>query len=168
MDNYGEYNGDTEHDMWVDYTYHVNTSELYDYFDDSHSSVYEPNSPKPRQSNTQSSYGPRKRLKSYLKRISSLQSKIEADKKLIHDIDWRTQRLEPAPKLSNQYSVQKQQAEYRIEKCSKKLAKLQKKIPSIEAAIINEDNKAITILAVVLTCGIIFLFLMLLTTIIEV
>lgn len=28
------YNGDTEHDMWVDFTYHVNTDELGALFDD--------------------------------------------------------------------------------------------------------------------------------------
>ncbi len=28
------YNGDTEHDMWVDSTYHENTNKLIDLFDD--------------------------------------------------------------------------------------------------------------------------------------
>lgn len=28
------YNGDTDHDMWVDFTYHENTGELPDLFDD--------------------------------------------------------------------------------------------------------------------------------------
>lgn len=32
MSDYGEYNGDTVHDMWVDYTYHENTGELSDWY----------------------------------------------------------------------------------------------------------------------------------------
>lgn len=38
MDNLEEidaYNGNTEHDMWVDFTYHENTGELPELFDDS-------------------------------------------------------------------------------------------------------------------------------------
>lgn len=37
MNNYDElnqYNGDSEHDLWVDSAYHENTSELADEFDD--------------------------------------------------------------------------------------------------------------------------------------
>ena len=37
MDEYEDldaYNGDTEHDMWVDFDYHENTGELSDLFED--------------------------------------------------------------------------------------------------------------------------------------
>lgn len=34
LDDLDQYNGDTEHDMWVDFTYHENTGELADEFDD--------------------------------------------------------------------------------------------------------------------------------------
>lgn len=34
MSEYREYDGDTEHDMWVDYTYHEYTGELDDWFGD--------------------------------------------------------------------------------------------------------------------------------------
>lgn len=34
LDDLDQYNGDTEHDMWVDLTYHENTGELADEFDD--------------------------------------------------------------------------------------------------------------------------------------
>ena len=30
----GTYNGDVEHDMWVDYDYHKNTDELLEWFDE--------------------------------------------------------------------------------------------------------------------------------------
>lgn len=33
-DDLDAYNGDTEHDMWVDYDYHENTGELVDIFDE--------------------------------------------------------------------------------------------------------------------------------------
>ena len=33
-DDLDEYNGNTEHDMWVDFTYHENTDELPDLCDD--------------------------------------------------------------------------------------------------------------------------------------
>ena len=32
------YNGDVEHDMWVDYDYHENTDELSEWFDDDNES----------------------------------------------------------------------------------------------------------------------------------
>lgn len=32
MNDYGEYNGNTVHDMWVDYTYHEITGELSDWY----------------------------------------------------------------------------------------------------------------------------------------
>lgn len=32
MSDYGEYNGDTMHDMWVDYTYHENIGEFNDWY----------------------------------------------------------------------------------------------------------------------------------------
>ena len=32
LDNLATYNGDTEHDMWVDFTIHENTGELGEYF----------------------------------------------------------------------------------------------------------------------------------------
>ena len=35
FDDLGAYNGDTEHDMWVDFTAHESTDELGEYFDDS-------------------------------------------------------------------------------------------------------------------------------------
>lgn len=34
MSDFGEYDGNTEHDMWVDYTYHENTGELTDWYGD--------------------------------------------------------------------------------------------------------------------------------------
>ncbi len=34
MSNYDDYNGNPEHDIWVDYDYQVNTGELDDCFDD--------------------------------------------------------------------------------------------------------------------------------------
>lgn len=34
LEDLNAYNGDTEHDMWVDFTYHENTGELSDLFDD--------------------------------------------------------------------------------------------------------------------------------------
>ncbi len=34
MSEYREYNGDSEHDMWVDYTYHEYTDESYDWCDE--------------------------------------------------------------------------------------------------------------------------------------
>ena len=34
-DDLGTYNGDTEHDMWVDFDYHENTGELSELFEDS-------------------------------------------------------------------------------------------------------------------------------------
>ena len=33
-DDLDAYNGDTEHDMWVNYDYHENTGELADIFDE--------------------------------------------------------------------------------------------------------------------------------------
>lgn len=161
------YNGNTEHDMWVDYDYHANTGELNDYFGYRQYS-YAPVSVNRRKSNNQSSNDPRKKLKRDLKRISSLQSKIEEDKKLIHEIEWKTQSSELTHKLFRLYRFQKQQAEYRIEKHSKKLAKLQEKIPSLKAAIIHGDNEFITIISVLLTFTIIIYFSILFTTIIEV
>jgi len=35
IDSLDSYNGDTEHDMWVDFDYKENTGELSDIFDDS-------------------------------------------------------------------------------------------------------------------------------------
>lgn len=35
LDDLATYNGDTEHDMWVDFTTHEYTGELGEYFDDS-------------------------------------------------------------------------------------------------------------------------------------
>ena len=35
LDDLTTYNGDTEHDMWVDFTEHEYTGELGDIFDDS-------------------------------------------------------------------------------------------------------------------------------------
>lgn len=32
MSDYGKYNDDNEHDMWVDHTYHENTGELNDWY----------------------------------------------------------------------------------------------------------------------------------------
>lgn len=166
MSNYGEYNGDPEHDMWVDYGYHANTGELNDYFGYRQYS-YAPISVNTRQSN-QSSNNPRKRLKRDLKRISSLQSKIEEDKKLLQDIELKKQSSELTNKLFRLYRFQKRQAEYRIEKSSKKIVKLQEKIPSLKAAIIHGDNEFITIISVLLTFTIIIFFSILFTTIIEV
>lgn len=34
MSDFGEYDGDTVHDMWVDYTYHENTGDLTDWYGD--------------------------------------------------------------------------------------------------------------------------------------
>jgi len=34
------YNGDTEHDMWVDFDYHKNTGELPEIFDDADVKAY--------------------------------------------------------------------------------------------------------------------------------
>lgn len=34
LDNLDAYNGDTKHDMWVDFTYKRNTEELPDIFDE--------------------------------------------------------------------------------------------------------------------------------------
>lgn len=166
-DDLGTYNGDAEHDMMVDYDYNVNTDEVGNYSDDRPSS-FAHISANSRQSNTQSPYDPRKRLKRDLKRISSLQSKIEEDKKLIQDIERKKQSSELTHKLFRLYRFQKQQAEYRIEKHSKKIVKLQEKIPSLKAAIIHADNEAITIISVLLTCNIIIFFSILFTTIIEV
>lgn len=161
------YNGNAEHDMMVDYDYHVNTGEVGNYSDDRPSS-FAHISANSRQSNTQSPYDPRKRLKRYRRRISFLQSKIEEDKKLIQNIERKKQSSELTHKLFRLYRFQKQQAEYRIEKSSKKIAKLQENIPSLKAAIIQGDNKAITIISVMLTCSIIIYFSILFTTIIEV
>ena len=33
-DDFRTYNGDTEHDMWVDFTYHEDTGELSNIFDE--------------------------------------------------------------------------------------------------------------------------------------
>ncbi len=35
LDDLGTYNGEQEHDSWVDFTYKENTSELSELFDDS-------------------------------------------------------------------------------------------------------------------------------------
>lgn len=35
FDDLESYNGNTEHDMWVDYTYYKNTGELDELFEDS-------------------------------------------------------------------------------------------------------------------------------------
>ena len=35
LDDLSTYNGDTEHDMWVDFTTHEYTGELREYFDNS-------------------------------------------------------------------------------------------------------------------------------------
>lgn len=35
LENLASYNGDSEHDMWVDFTTHEYTGELREYFDDS-------------------------------------------------------------------------------------------------------------------------------------
>ena len=37
MEDLDRYNGDTEHDMWVDFTTHEYTGELDEYFDDDES-----------------------------------------------------------------------------------------------------------------------------------
>lgn len=165
FDDLDRYNGNTRHDMWVDNTYNVYTGELRD-FSDNNGNISRRSNPQPAVAITLNN--PRKKLKRYRRKIASLQSKIDEDKKLIHDIDCKNQKSEPTPKLLKRYRIQKQIAEYDIEKNSKKLVKLQGKVPSLEAAIIHENNKSITVITVVLTCGIIFLFLMLLTTIIEV
>lgn len=34
LDDLGTYNGDTEHNMWVDFTYNENTGELHEEFGD--------------------------------------------------------------------------------------------------------------------------------------
>lgn len=34
LDDLSKYNGETEHDMWVDFTTHEYTGELREYFDD--------------------------------------------------------------------------------------------------------------------------------------
>lgn len=34
MEDLDAYNGDIEHDMWVDYDYNENTSELSEFFDE--------------------------------------------------------------------------------------------------------------------------------------
>lgn len=34
MDDFDQYNEDIEHDMWVDYSYHEDTGELTDSFED--------------------------------------------------------------------------------------------------------------------------------------
>lgn len=166
-DDFDTYNGDVGHDMWVDYDYHANTGELDGRFDDS-PAPFAPTSFNRRQANTQPSCNPRKRLKRCLRRISSLQSKIEDDKKLILDIDCNKLRSESKPKLIRRYRAQKQQAIYRIETSSKKLAKLQEKIPTLKAAIVYEDNKAITLISVVWTFVIVLYFSVLFSTIIEV
>lgn len=40
FDDLDTYNGDTEHDMWVDFTYHENTGDLAGDFDDEHNDGY--------------------------------------------------------------------------------------------------------------------------------
>lgn len=40
MEDLDQYNGDAEHDMWVDFDYHENTGELSEYFDDSDLDAY--------------------------------------------------------------------------------------------------------------------------------
>lgn len=40
MEDLDQYNGDAEHDMWVDFDYHENTGELSEYFDDSDLAAY--------------------------------------------------------------------------------------------------------------------------------
>lgn len=34
FDDLNAYNGEAEHDMWIDFSYHENTDELHDLFDD--------------------------------------------------------------------------------------------------------------------------------------
>ena len=43
LDDLATYNGDTEHDMWVDFTTHEYTGELGDIFDDSDVDNFEDN-----------------------------------------------------------------------------------------------------------------------------
>lgn len=40
MEDLDQYNGDVEHDMWVDFDYNENTGELSEYFDDSDLDAY--------------------------------------------------------------------------------------------------------------------------------
>ena len=40
LDNLGTYDGDTVHDMYVDYDYQINTSELSDLFEDTNMDAY--------------------------------------------------------------------------------------------------------------------------------
>lgn len=40
MEDFDQYNGDAEHDMWVDFNYHENTGELSEYFDDPYLDEY--------------------------------------------------------------------------------------------------------------------------------
>ena len=40
-DDLNTYNGDAEHDMWVDYTTNQNTGELEEYFDDEYEEDYD-------------------------------------------------------------------------------------------------------------------------------
>ena len=40
LDNLATYNGDTVHDMWVDFTTHEYTGELEDIFDDSDADMF--------------------------------------------------------------------------------------------------------------------------------
>lgn len=34
LDDLNDYNGETDHDMWVDFSYHMNTNELPEEFND--------------------------------------------------------------------------------------------------------------------------------------
>lgn len=84
-DDYVEYNGDTLHDMWVDYTYQEYTGELNDWNGSSgnsgprpyrYSSKYQP--PK---STSQLIAECRSRINSYKAHIANLEVEIERTKK---------------------------------------------------------------------------------------
>lgn len=91
MSDYGEYNGNTGHDMWVDYTYHENTGELNDWYSGGNSSGSR--SPRyrsdyqPKKSTLQLIYECKSRIQSNKANITIIEAKIARDRKQIENPD---------------------------------------------------------------------------------
>lgn len=84
MDDFGEYNGDTMHDMWVDYTYDEYTGEL-GYWNDG--------SGNGRRHNQGGDYRPYQRQKSTSERIEACRKRIAKNESRIAGIEADIERI---------------------------------------------------------------------------
>ncbi|MEE0978812.1 MAG: hypothetical protein UH625_05325 [Muribaculaceae bacterium] len=84
-----EYNGDTVHDMWVDYTFHQYTGELDDWYGDSGNDGCSPpcytSKYRPSKSTSQLIAECRNRINSYKANIADLEMEVERTRKSVDD-----------------------------------------------------------------------------------